>query len=290
MQDTPEFPPGPLVVAVSGLVGDLEDWRVLSGGRTNLVWRVRAAGGDFVVKLYVAGAETPLFPNDPNAEFALLARMAQIGLSPEPLGRLHGAFGEAVIYRYVAGRAWQGNVEMLANLLNRVHGQPVPNTIRQVASGSAALLAQCSRLIAECGPHDLLAASRDNLARRAEVGAVAVSGLIHADPVGTNIIETDKSLMLIDWQCPGIGDPCEDIAIVLSPFMQRAYLGRHLTLAEAEAFLDAYPDRLVSDRYRQLAPFFHLRMAAYAAWCRAHGRDATEDDIHAEMSASEISV
>jgi aminoglycoside phosphotransferase (APT) family kinase protein len=60
---------------------------------------------------------------------------------------------------------------------------------------------------------------------------------------------------LIDWQCPAVGDPCEDIAIFLSPAMQLAYRGTVLSRAEEQVFLTAYSDASTLKRYANIAPW-----------------------------------
>lgn len=86
-----------------------------------------------------------------------------------------------------------------------------------------------------------------------------------------NLLLNDDAVVLIDWQCPAIGDPAEDIAIFLSPAMQYVYRGKPLTDDEEAAFLAAYRDRAITRRYRALKPWFHWRMAAYCLWRARNG-------------------
>ena len=81
-----------------------------------------------------------------------------------------------------------------------------------------------------------------------------------------NIVAHDGTLTLIDWQCPQIGDPTEDLALFLSPAMQQVYRGAPLSAAEEAAFLDRYPDPQLVARYLALRPWYHWRMAAYCLW------------------------
>ncbi|EAQ03048.1 hypothetical protein OB2597_12928 [Pseudooceanicola batsensis HTCC2597] len=282
--------PGPdLVAAVTAeLAGPVETWVPLRGGRTNRVWRMAGAAGDLVLKLYLPGAETPLFPNDPEAEFRILSRLAPAGLAPSPVARLKGAFGHALIYRFLEGPTWDRDLVAMARLLHRVHGMAPPQGLGPLPSGSAELRAQARGILSRCrGAADpALARLETRVAARPAVPPCAAPRLIHRDPVAGNVIDTARGPVLIDWQCPALGDPCEDLAIVLSPFMQRAYLGHLLTEDEAATFLAAYPDAETVARYRRLAPFFHWRMAAYALWCEENGRDAGPTDRAREISAA----
>lgn len=94
---------------------------------------------------------------------------------------------------------------------------------------------------------------------------------IHRDPVPGNVIVGADGLRLIDWQCPALGDPAEDLAVFLSPAMQQLYRGAPLAEDEVRAFLNAYPDHAVVARWSALRPWFGRRMAAYCLWQAARG-------------------
>lgn len=96
--------------------------------------------------------------------------------------------------------------------------------------------------------------------------------LVHGDPVPGNIVVSNRRIILIDWQCPVLGDPAEDLAIFLSPAMQFLYRGSPLADAERQVFLHAYPDRATVARFLALEPWFHWRMAAYCLWQAGRGR------------------
>ena len=97
-----------------------------------------------------------------------------------------------------------------------------------------------------------------------EIAPTADRVLLHCDIVPGNLIENSGGLFLIDWQCPAIGDPVEDIAIFLSPAMQTLYRGHPLSPEEREQFLESYHTQ--AERYQTLAPAYHYRMAAYCQW------------------------
>lgn len=278
-----QTPPRTLIAAATSADPALAaPWHPLTGGRTNRLWRVT----DRVVKLYDPASATPLFPNDPDAEARALNHLAPLGLAPSPITRLSGPFGEALIYRYQQGETGQISPAALAALLHRIHTTPPPPGLRQTGSGSAALLRSVADILDLIdAPSEALKAAQNDLFRLSEVAAGPLH-LIHSDPVATNVITAGEGqgLILIDWQCPALGDPCDDLAVVLSPSMQRAY-GATMTHGDCEAFLAAYPQSDTVDRYRRLAPFYALRFAAYARWCAENNRGSEGEER--ELTAME---
>jgi thiamine kinase-like enzyme len=109
--------------------------------------------------------------------------------------------------------------------------------------------------------------------------------LIHADAVAGNLIDGPGGVTLIDWQCPASGDPTEDLATFLSPAMQWLYRGRVLSPQETEAFLAAYPDPAVTDRYLRLQPLYRWRMAAHCLWKADRGAPDYEKALAAELAS-----
>jgi aminoglycoside phosphotransferase (APT) family kinase protein len=232
-------------------------WLPLSGGRTNRLWRV----GDLVVKRHDPAAASPLFPNSAADEARALAAFAPLGLAP----RLRAAGPDWVIYDHLDGAVWTADPAPVARMLGRLHALPPTATgFRAMPNGSAALLDQARQMAAGL---DLPPPPPDPA-----LPPVAPR-LLHGDAVAGNVIVTPDGPRLIDWQCPGLGDPAEDIATFLSPAMMWLYSGRILTAAERAAFLSAYPDRAVTDRFLALEPVFRWRMAAHCAW-RARRGDA----------------
>lgn len=230
-------------------------WQPLSGGRSNRLWRV----GDAVVKLHDAGAASPLFPNDAGAEARALALFAPLGLSPELLA----AGQDWVIYRHVAGKVWSGDPALVALLLHRLHRAVIPfGSFRTLPNGSADLLAQAKAM----------ADGADLPQPPADPALAPVAPCpVHADAVAGNVIIDGQDARLIDWQCPGFGDPAEDLAAFLSPAMQWLYTGQTLTAGQRDAFLRAYPDRATVQRFLTLEPIFRWRMAAHCAWKARRG-------------------
>ena len=257
MQTTPDQPADPaLHDALRRLCppGAGPQWQPLRGGRTNRVWRV----GDLVVKLHDPSAASPLFPNDPGAEIRALRQFAPMGLAPGL--RAHG--DGWLICDHLPGGLWQGPPAPVAGLLHRLHGIALPaDAFRTLPNGSAALLA-----------HGASFAPPGLPAPPADPGLPPIPPRpVHADVVPGNILAAPRGPVLIDWQCPGLGDPSEDIATLVSPGMMWLYTGRIATPDWADALFDAYPDRHIADRARRLLPLYRWRIMAHCAWKAARG-------------------
>lgn len=236
-----------ICAVLPALVG--QKWHPLEGGRVNRVWRV----GALVVKQHRPAAASPLFPNDATIEYAMLEALRGTGLAPTPVAG--GA--DWLAYRFAVGQTWQSGAAGVGALLARLHATPAPQlSLRRTASGSVALLAelrQWPRL--------------RNLPPLPEVAVTepAPARLLHGDPVAGNILVRGGNALLIDWQCPALGDPVDDVALFLSPGMQHLYRGYPLSTAEVAAFREGYADAGVLARYDRLAPLLHWRIAAHCA-------------------------
>lgn len=240
-------------LAGAGLADDAPAER-LAGGYTNEVWRV----GDLVVKRYRRSQQPVLFHNDPLAEARALVLLAPSGVAPAPVH-----FDEeqsVVVYRFAEGSPWDDGVERVARLLAAVHALP-GHGFRALPVDGGAILTDGDRFLE--GPRAGEIARARPPAERA--GPVA-RRLVHRDAGPGNLIDSGDRLMLIDWQCPGAGDPVEDLAAFLSPGFQILYGRPPLTPAQEEAFLDAYPTAIVVRRLRRLRPSYDWRMAAYCGW------------------------
>lgn len=250
---TPQTPaPDALVADVWLQCPDLrgQHWSALRGGRSNHLWRV----GDVVVKYFVPTAVSVLFPNDSLAEASALQAFAETGFAPELVAQGHSW----VAYRYLDGETWHQDVQPVAHLLGRLHMMPAIHFFREspdVAAQTRQILAQCQANLVLPDVPDL-PKLRQNL---------------HGDVVPGNIVCTATGAYLIDWQCPAIGDPIEDIAIFLSPAMQSLYRGNPLTSFEKRDFLAAYPNRETVVRYHKFAPLLHTRIAAHCLWKAERG-------------------
>ncbi len=264
-------PPARLTEAwkASGSIPDAAHWTPQTGGHSNPVWRVRDGRQDLICKLYHVEKSSPLFGNDPKHEAIALTKLEGQGVAPNLVATLDTPAGPSLIYRYLSGPQWCGNVVEVAHLLAKLHRQPVPHGLPSAPSAPEGLLHQ-TRLM-----HPSPSALSDSLRSITLPKLPAIAPVfLHGDVVPGNLVETRSGLQLIDWQCPAIGDPCLDIAIFLSPAMQIIYGHRPLTAPEIQTFFDAYGQPEVTQRYLALAPVFHLRMAAYCAWKGARGSQA----------------
>lgn len=265
----PDLLPPPVLAQLRAMLPDLvaEPAVPLRGGRCNRLWRI----GSVVAKLYAPGSARPLFPNDPLAEAAALRALAGTGLAP---GLLLAGPGW-IAYRFVPGTPWNRDPRPVAQALAAVHRHPPPPGLRQMPLGDQALMAS-ARAMAHPG-----------LPPPPKVPTVAAPTpcLLHGDAVPGNIITGPQGLTLIDWQCPGLGDPAEDLALFLSPAMQQLYRGAPLSPAETAAFLAAYPDADIVARYRLLRPLLHWRIAAHCALRAAEGAADYRAALGLELAA-----
>lgn len=236
----------------------------LQGGRTNQVWKFSNGSENKVLKLYRPVDTNPLFDNNPRSETICLTALEGTGLAPRLVNHGSHPLGRWIIYEHVNGSAWGHDPVPVAEILARVHRQTSLTGLHIGASGSAEIECQTLEILSHCLP-----ANRDRITKNRpnwHVSPMAHLCLIHGDPVPGNIVLTDKNPVLIDWQCPKTGDPAEDIALFLSPAMQKLYRGSPLTQAEEQLFLAAYPDPSITQRYQSLKAWYHWRMAAYCLW------------------------
>jgi len=229
-------------------------WEALSGGQSNRVWRL----GGLVVKLYRTESATPLFPNDAEAEARALRLFAPQGLAP----CLRAVGPGWLVYDHWPGDRFRAGDDpaLAARVLGKLHGQNGVAGFRSLANGSAALRADALRV-----------ASGHGIPPEVPDLPPVPARPVHADAVAGNVILGPQGTGLIDWQCPGLGDPAEDLAAFLSPLMQSLYAGRPLSAEDRARFLHAYPDRSVVERYALLQPLYDWRLSAHCAHRAARG-------------------
>jgi aminoglycoside phosphotransferase (APT) family kinase protein len=213
-----------------------------------------------------------MYPNLPDHEAAALGHLAGTGLAPELVSftPAHDHQGALLVYRYVVGPQWRRGVGDVARLLHAVHAGPAPRGLRTLHRSAVEALARADEVIADVPVAD---ERRRVLDQRPTAGVgdrpVARPSLVHTDCGPGNLVRSRRGLVLIDWQCPGLGDPVEDLACFLSPAMMVLYAAPPHGRSAIESFLAAYPDREVVDRYRRDGVAWHYRIAAYCLW-RAH--------------------
>lgn len=260
-------PPVMAALAARGLVTEGAVATPLAGGRTNASWAIGVAGGaPLVVKTYRLTRANLLFPNDPDAEVAALKALAGTGIAPD----FRAEFGvnglQCLAYDYVDGRALTCATADMARTLGRLHVMHPPKDMRRIPSSPEEIALQTNAILDACDTAEARAVARN----RPDVSSshAPKSAFLHGDPVPSNAILSNGQVTLIDWQCPGIGDPVTDIAVAVSPAMQHVY-GRGRTMPDA--FLAAYPDQETVTRYRAMAPILHWRIAAYCLWKAGQG-------------------
>lgn len=265
--------------ALKEWVAAAAEWRPLSGGRSNWLWHVVSEGSDRVVKLFNAQSANPLFPNSAQAEAAALRSLQGTGLAPDLIAEVKTGYGPCVIYRHVAGMQGAVSPAQMARSLARLHRVPPHKGLRRLQSGADAILKQGDRILAACSNPAIVADARPHVMDETPRRLV----FLHGDPVPANAIRTAGGACLIDWQCPALGDPVEDLAIYLSPAMQLLYGAGPLSGSAAQEFLTAYGDDAATARLKNLAPALHWRMAAHCLWrlerSGDNGRDAEALDL-----------
>jgi thiamine kinase len=259
---------------------------LLAGGYRNAVWKVREGRAWSIEKHYAEdpGSPNPMYPNLPDHEALAMQLLAGSHCAPELIDfrPATGSNGAQVTYRYVRGNQWRRGTADVAELLHRVHHHPL-------TSGAASRLRRLHHSAADARRHadamfdevpSPLAATARVVRPSSRADRIATSALVHTDCGPGNIIRTSDGPVLIDWQCPGLGDPVEDIACFLSPAMMILYAAPPHGRRARAAFLEAYADASIVDRYQRDGASWHYRIAAYCAW-RAHSLARRLPDVAA---------
>jgi thiamine kinase-like enzyme len=202
--------------AVASRLGEVEgDPHPLEGGITNRNYRLRAGGGDYVLRM--PGKDTELLGIDREAECKATAIAARAGVAPEVAAWLPEV--GCLVTRYVPG-APVGTERLrepavLAEVVDRLHaihsGPPLPtafSAFRVVETYRDSALARGAALP---GAYDDALA----LARRIEP---ALSGPghepvpCHNDLLCANFIAQGERIWIVDWEYAGMGDRWFDLA------------------------------------------------------------------------------
>lgn len=275
-----------------GILPQKTTWQELTGGRVNRVWRVTADNLDIVCKYYVRLQQNHpayiLFDNDPQTEFTIIKNQHTRTFTPDPIGLWQMGNQYALLYHYIKGETWHDShphsIEKIACVLSKVHSTPIPDNLVAYRINSQTLLHDADTFVHASG-----GISQDMLRIRPAKDHQFIEGwdypvLIHRDLTPGNIICKDGLFTFIDWQCAGYGDPCEDLAMFLSPVMHSVYGRKSINSAQKIRFLKHYPDANIVERYLCLAHYLHYRIAAYASWQVALGKSIYAKGLAAEVA------
>jgi aminoglycoside phosphotransferase (APT) family kinase protein len=190
-----------------------------------------------------------------------------------------------LVYRFHAGAPWSGDVAAVARLQRRQHAVAADG-FRAVPRDPAGILAQADALLeaAPAGDADRLRARRPP-ALRLEPGPTA---LLHTDAGPANLVDGPDGLRLIDWQCPALGDPAEDLFSFASPAFQLLSSRPPLDAAARARHLEAYGDEATAVRLKALWPALTYRMASYCVTRRHELR--TSDPAASERYAAALAA
>jgi thiamine kinase len=192
----------------------------LPGGSVNRSYEVSTPAGRFVLRL--SRGPDAWLTSDRSVEREVHRIASEAGIAP----RVVHANDRWSITEYVAGRLWEeadfANPERLAALgdaLRRLHELPAPSC------GRFDLLEALEGYAERVGAQIRDPADTDNVVHYLSNAATAwrISGaaerplaILHHDLHGSNIIESGRGLVLIDWECAAVSDPLLDIACILS--------------------------------------------------------------------------
>ena len=231
----------------------------LTGGYRNLIHRVEGEGFDCVIKQYAPPDDNPLFPLSFENEWRSLSDFESSGIAPRLIAT--NSERRLLVYRFIPGDAWDGGLVGLAALLTSVGQVAPPGWLRKLPSGVEELRAHTSQIL------DAVADPPKGLLGHFDVPDEPFpTRLVHTDCGPGNVIGGSGQYMLIDWQCPGQGDPVEDLAAATSPGVQILYGRPPLEKADVDELLASYGDSNAAERYRWKARLYSARFAAYCAW------------------------
>ena len=236
----------------------------LTGGFWNDVYWLEGNGRSWVIKHFREANLDGLYPIFPHAEALALQTLSGLEIAPEPVAFLPDV--PLLVYEFFAGDVWREDAAAVGRLLRRLHDVPVTavSTFRQLPIEPAAILQQGDHLLAQAQPNTFVQQLRALRPVPQSRPPLAHLSLIHTDAWVGNFVQNDRSLRLIDWQCPGLGDPTEDVWTFL-------YAGYELLLGWPR-----FGEHVVADFWQGygretavfqtlpiLAPYYTYRLAAH---------------------------
>jgi aminoglycoside phosphotransferase (APT) family kinase protein len=267
------------------------DLKLLTGGFWNQVYRLQVGEKILVIKQFFKGVTNPMFPVMPDTEAAALSYLQGSACAPEPIAYLpQTPAGDILLYGYVAGLPWKFdplNAEKctkgVADLLARVHRTPIDanakNSFRLLPHSPKELYAHSLTMLGECD--ETVRRSLEHLKQQLADCPLTVPCepvLVHTDCGPGNIIVGEAGPCLIDWQCPGLGDPLQDVFTFASPAMQILYHCEPLADGVIQHFFQSYFQAQSADsdleamkaRLPLVQVYHHFRFAAYCAYRITH--------------------
>jgi len=187
----------------------------LTGGITNLNYRVDVDGQPFVVRIWAAQAE--MLGIDRMREHRCAVTASRCGVAPEVVLFLPDA--GVTVTRFIPGRSLQQGVSLPPDTLARV-----VHAMRQYHNGPSfdghsspfetleGYLRTARRHLAPLPPDiDEVYALVREFAAAVQTGR-AVPQPCHNDLWGPNVIDDGTAVRIVDWEYAGMGDVCFDLA------------------------------------------------------------------------------
>ncbi len=244
----------------------------LKGGYWNRVYRYRSTL-DWVIKQFNTTDDSPLYPILPDSEAKALEILAGTGLAPEFVSfDAKTQDVPVLIYEYVQGTPWEGKCEQdfwaVGELLAKLHAHPVNAAdFRLLPVTGTDLIASAALMLdsIEKPPASIIQRFSDLRSKmgQGDINELEERVLVHTDCGPGNLIADSKGLCLIDWQCPGMGDPCHDLCVFLSPAMQVLYDQPPLSLKSRLKVLEGYGIEKTLLRLPLVQAYYHYQIAAY---------------------------
>jgi aminoglycoside phosphotransferase (APT) family kinase protein len=267
------------------------DLKLLTGGFWNQVYRLQVGEKLMVIKQFFKGVANPMFPVMPDTEAAALSYLQGSACAPEPIAYLpQTPAGDILLYSYVTGLPWkfdpqnaEKSTKDVADLLARVHRIPIDanakNSFKLLPQSPKDLYTHSLTMLGEC--EETVRGSLEHLKQQLAdfpLTAPCAPVLVHTDCGPGNIIVGDAGPCLIDWQCPGLGDPLQDVFTFASPAMQILYRCEPLADGFIQHFFQSYfqAQSAGSDvaamkaRLPVVKAYHHFRFAAYCAYRITH--------------------
>jgi thiamine kinase len=251
----------------------------LEGGYWNRVSHFQSPGKNWVIKQFLVSEENLMFPNLPDHEAQALRDLDGTSIAPGFVDFFPDADGGPVIvYKYEDGGNWRDDAPGMGRLLKSLHSTEVSDNYRTLNVEPADILSQSDLIMANVKTGNPVRTELESLRPQ----PVPHPGgnrpcLVHTDCGPGNVIVGESGPVLIDWQCPGVGDPIEDLACFTSPGIQSLYDCPPLRDEQISQFLEAYDDEIVVGRFHELRIYFHYRLACYfLSRCRSLNENNAE--------------